>query len=433
MEKCEFIVILYYILKNEVKKETQENLIYYAKAIFDDREVNSMLESLFNGWLGLGPKGRQFTDALSSYLNAWNSVFVNSGSSANLIAIAALKSKKLHNHLNNGDEILTPAVTFPTTFNPIIQNNLVPVLIDVDISTYNIDIEQLKETVSSSSKGIMIPHTLGNPNDMRAILDIVEDNNLFLIEDNCDALGSKYNDKMTGTFGVLSTVSFYPAHHITTGEGGAVVIPNEDRTLHKIVQSIRDWGRDCWCDSDTISLNGACNKRFDWEISGIPYDHRYIYSHVGYNLKPTELQAAMGVEQLKRLDGFVGKRQHNFYYLYDHLLKYSKYLHFMEITPNSNPSWFCFPIRVDDDAPFSRNQLIRFLEKNNIQTRLIFAGNILKQPAYQSIPIKIAGPLTNSDKIMENSFFIGVHPSLETDHLNYVISIFEQFMRDFGL
>lgn len=423
----------YFVMKREQKKDNPgiQGTIRYAEAIFDEKEINSMVDTLLHGWLGLEKKGREFSVKLAQYLGVSRTILVNSGSSANLLAIVALKSKKLQSPLNNGDEVITPAVTFPTTLNPIIQNNLTPVLVDVDVDTLNMDTDRLNEAISPRTRALMIPHTLGNPNDMDLIMDLVEDHDLHLIEDNCDALGSEYDGKKTGSFGVLSTSSFYPAHHITTGEGGAVSISKDDLTLYRVVKSLRDWGRDCWCEGGEKSSEGACCRRFEWEIDGVEYDHRYIYSHIGYNLKPIELQAAMGVEQLDRIDKFNAARRQNFQYLYDKLKCYSDYISFARPVKKSNPAWFSFPIRVAENAYFSRNEITKYLEEHGIQTRLIFAGNILSQPAYQGLDITPHGSMTNSDLIMKNSFFIGIHPGLSPIHLDYMAQTIGTFMEDF--
>ena len=424
------VVEYYRIVKRDKKGFTPDtDRISYAKAIFDENEVNSMLNSILKGWLGLGPKAREFTMMLSEYLGVSKTILVNSGSSANLLALAALKSNKIEKPLSNGVEVITPAVTFPTTFNPIIQNGLIPTTVDVDIETYNIDSEMLKEAITPKTRAIMLPHTLGNPNDMDIIMDIVEDHNLYLIEDNCDALGSEFDGRKTGSFGILSTCSFYPAHHITMGEGGAISVTEDDVTLHRAIGSLRDWGRDCWCESDEKSAGGACGKRLDWEIGGMKYDHRYIYSHIGYNLKPTEIQAAMGAEQFKKLEDFNKKRRANFQYLYSNLRKYEEYISPMKKHKKSNPAWFAFPIRVTEAAPFTRHEITKYVEDKGIQTRLIFAGDITKQPAYESIKINSIGVLKNSEKVMKNSFFIGIHPGLDKSQLEYIVEVFNNFMK----
>lgn len=419
----------YYKVKKRKKRGFIPGIdrISYAEAIFDEKEVISMTDAILKGWLGLGPKSREFTKMFSEYLGVSKTVLINSGSSANLLALAALKSNKIEKPLNNGDGIITPAVTFPTTFNPIIQNNLIPIVVDVNIETYNIDSEILKEAITPKTRAIMLPHTLGNPNDMDVIMDLAEDHNLYLIEDNCDALGSEFDGKRTGSFGILSTCSFYPAHHITMGEGGSISITEDDTKLYRVIRSLRDWGRDCWCESDETSPTGACGRRFEWEIGGIKYDHRYIYSHIGYNLKPMEIQAAIGVEQLKKIDDFNEKRRDNFQYLYDNLRRYERYISFMKKLKKADPAWFAFPIMVNEKAPFSRYEITRYLEDKGIQTRLLFAGDITQQPAYKSIKIQSFGPLENSKKVMKNSFFIGNHPGLDGSQLQYIIDVFDSF------
>ena len=420
----------YYEVKGKEGFTPGKDRILYAGAVFDAKEASSMVDSILKGWFGLGPKAREFTEMFSKYLGVSKTVLVNSGSSADLLALLSLRSKKIENPIEKGAEIITPAVTFPTTFNPILQTDLTPMIVDVDVETYNINIEQLKESISSKTRAIVLPHTLGNPNDMDAIMDIVEDHDLYLIEDNCDALGSEFGGKKTGSFGIMSTYSFYPAHHITMGEGGAVAITKNDTQLYRTMVSLRDWGRDCWCEGDEKSPNGACKKRLDWEIDGIKYDHRYIYSHIGYNLKPTEIMTAMCLEQLKRLDDFNKKRRKNFQYLYSNLKKYSDSLIMPVKHKKANPSWFAFPITVKQDAGFSRKDITTYLEKKGIMTRLIFAGDITKQPAYKDIKFKTSGPLTNSEIVMKNSFFVGVYPGLDESRLKYMIEAFDRFFKE---
>jgi len=425
-------IVEYYNIKKQEEREfvPGKETINYSRAVFDEKEIISMVDSILKGWFGLGPKAREFTERFSKYLGVSKTILVNSGSSANLLALAALKSDGVKNPLSNGDEVITPAVTFPTTLNPIIQNNFTPVLVDVDVDTYNVNIEKLKESITDKTKAIVLPHTLGNPNDMDAIMDIVEDRRLHLIEDNCDALGSEFNGKKTGSFGTLSTCSFYPAHHITTGEGGAVSIVSDDIQLYRVVRSLRDWGKDCWCESDEKSPDGACGRRFEWKISGIEYDHRYIYSHIGYNLKPTEIQAAMGLEQIKKIEHFNKVRRKNFQYLYDHLKKYEEYLILPRKHKKANPAWFAFPITIKGNASFSRKDITKYLESRMIQTRLIFAGNITKQPAYKNVKFKSFGLLQNSEKIMKNSFFVGVYPGLDELKLKYIVRTFDSFFEE---
>lgn len=422
----------YYEVKKRKKRGFAPSIdrISYAEAIFDEKEVISMTDTILKEWLGLGQKARELTKMFSEYLGVSKTILVNSGSSANLLALAALKSNKIEKSLNNGDEVITPAVTFPTTFNPIIQNSLIPIIVDVNIETYNIDTEMLKEAITPKTRVIMLPHTLGNPNDMDAIMDIAENHKLFLIEDNCDALGSEFDGKKTGSFGILSTCSFYPAHHITMGEGGSISIIEDDTKLYRVIRSLRDWGRDCWCESDEKSPTGACGRRFEWEIGGIKYDHRYIYSHIGYNLKPIEIQAAMGVEQLKKIEEFNKKRRDNFQYLYNNLKKYEEYISFIKKIKKANPAWFAFTIMVNANAPFSRYEITKYLEDKGIQTRLIFAGDITKQPAYISIKFKSSFSLENSKKVMKNSFFIGIHPGLDEPKLKYIVEVFDSFFKE---
>jgi CDP-6-deoxy-D-xylo-4-hexulose-3-dehydrase len=404
--------------------------INYSGAVFDEREITSMVDSILKGWWGLGPKARKFTEKLSQYLGVSKTILVNSGSSANLIALSALRSKKIRNPIKKGEEVITPAVTFPTTLNPIIQNDLIPVIVDVDLGTYNMNIEKLKEAITNKTRVIMLPHTLGNPNDMDAIQDIVEDNDFYLIEDNCDALGSEFGGRKTGSFGILSTCSFYPAHHITMGEGGSISITENNEMLYRIIRSLRDWGRDCWCESDEKSPKGACGRRFERKIDGIKYDHRYIYSRIGYSLRPTEMQAAMGLEQLKKVNDFNNKRRKNFKYLYDRLKQYENYIILPRKHKKADPAWFAFPITVREDAPFFRETIVKHLEDNKIQTRPIFSGNITRQPAYKYCKLKVCGSLENSDKIMKNAFFVGVYPGLKEAQLRHIAKTFDIFFEE---
>lgn len=420
----------YFKVKGSEKFVPGKTRINYSGAIFDEKEIISMIDSILKGWWGLGPKAREFSNKFSHYLGVSKTILVNSGSSANLIMLSALRSKKIESPINKEDEVITPAVTFPTTLNPILQNNLMPVIVDVDLGTYNINIEKLKEAVTNKTKAIMLPHTLSNPNDMDAIADIVEDSDLYLIEDNCDALGSEFDGKKTGSFGTLSTCSFYPAHQITMGEGGSISITENNELLYRVVRSLRDWGRDCWCESDEKSPKGACGRRFEWEIDGIKYDHRYTYSHVGYSLRPTEIQAAMGLEQLKKIDDFNDKRRKNFKYLYDRLKQYEDYIILPRKHRKANPAWFAFPVTIRDDASFSRETIVKHLEDNKIQTRPIFGGNVTRQPAYKHCKLRVCGSLENSDKIMKNAFFVGVYPGLEEPQIRYIAKTFDSFFEE---
>lgn len=396
--------------------------VNYAEAIYDDKEINAVTRVLKNGWLGLGESDKLFCKKFSEYVGKRHTLLANSGSSANLIAISALKSRKLIFKLKEGNEIITPTCGFPTTINPIIQNGFIPKLVDINLNTYNIDIEKLKEAVSHETRALFLPNTLGIPNEMDAISDIVNDFELYFIEDNCDALGSTYNGQKTGSFGDISTCSFYPAHHITMGEGGSVSTHLHE--LYKVMKSIRDWGRDCWCDQS--SKDGACGKRFDYEIDGVKYDHRYIYSHIGYNLKPTEMQAAFGLAQLDRLEGFVQKRKENYNYLHSRLKGYDEFA-FPVPLKGSDPSWFCFPIRVTSNAKFTRNDIVKYLEGKGIQTRLLFAGNITKQPAYKNVRMDIEST-ENAETVMNSVFFIGVHPNLTKIQLDYMVKTIGEYI-----
>jgi len=402
--------------------------IRYAGAVYDEKEILSMVDTLLEGWFGLGKRGAEFERGLSSLIGVKNAVLANSGSSANLIAISTLLDKSVKSHLNPGDEVITPAVTFPTTFNPLLQNGLIPVVLDVDPQTYNLNASDVAKAVTEKTKAIMLPHTLGNPNEMDAIMEIVEKHNLFIIEDACDALGSKYAGRMMGSFGNIATFSFYPAHHLTMGEGGAAV--TNDDVLAKVMTSIRDWGRACWCRTDQNLPEGACNNRFNFKINDIPYDHRYIYSRIGYNLKPTEIQAAMGVEQLKKFPQFVEARKKNFKFLYDSLYELEDIFIFPKSLPKSDPCWFAFPLTIKDRSRLDRNRFVKALESKNIETRLMFAGNIIRQPAYADSKYKVFGKLDNADHIMCNTFFLGVFPGMTEGKLNYMVETFKTCIRE---
>jgi CDP-6-deoxy-D-xylo-4-hexulose-3-dehydrase len=400
--------------------------INYAGRIYDEKELISLVDASIDFWLTTGRYAEQFEKDLADFLGVKYCLLTNSGSSANLLAVSALTSPKLgEKKLKTGDEVITTACGFPSTLNPIIQNNLVPVFIDVDLGTYNIQVNQIEAAISEKTKAIVIPHTLGNPADLDTIMKIVKKYDLWFIEDNCDALGSRYNGKYTGTFGHISTCSFYPAHHITMGEGGAVI--TSDPLLKKIIMSFRDWGRDCWCEP---GCDNTCKKRFDWQLGDLPpgYDHKYIYSHIGYNLKATDMQAAVGVEQLKKLPGFIHRRKENFTVLYQGLKKYENYFVLPEPTPNSEPSWFGFPIIVRSDAPFSRENIVKYLEERKIATRMLFGGNLLKQPAYKEIQCRVAESLINTDYVMNNLFWIGVYPGLTKEMTDYVEQCFKEFI-----
>ena len=403
-------------------------MINYGGRVYDEKELVNLVDSSLDFWLTSGRFAQEFESKLAGFLGIKHCMLVNSGSSANLLALGALTSPKLGNRrLKPGDEVITVACGFPTTLNPILQNGLVPVFVDVKLGTYNIDPMMMEKAVSKKTKAIFVAHTLGNPIDMDKVMNIAKKHGLWIIEDNCDSLGSKYKGKFTGTFGHLSTCSFYPPHHITMGEGGAVL--TDDPLLKSIVMSLRDWGRDCWC---APGQDNSCGKRFNKKYGELPfgYDHKYVYSHVGYNLKATDMQAAIGVAQLEKLPGFIKARKKNFNSLYNALKKYGKYL----LLPSfdkaaADPSWFGFPILVKKNAPFKRAAIVDHLEQHKIATRMMFGGNLLKQPAYLGIKRRVVGELKNTDLVMNDLFWIGVYPGITKDKLGYIIRTFDGFMK----
>jgi len=412
--------------KNFVPGKT---MIPVSGKVFDKTELQFLISSSLDFWLTSDRFNQEFEIFLSDFLNSNFVLTTNSGSSANLLAISALKSKELgKKSLNDGDEVITVAAGFPTTVNPIIQNNLIPVFVDVKLGSYVIDETKIENAISDKTKAIMLAHTLGNPFNLNYIKELCEKYDLWLIEDCCDALGSIYDDKHVGSFGDIGTLSFFPAHHITMGEGGAVFTDNP--LLKKIIESIRDWGRDCFC---APGKSNTCGKRFEWKLGQLPegYDHKYTYSNLGYNLKITEMQAAVGLGQLTKLSEFIQTRKENFSYLKNELEKFEKYLVLPESTPKSEPSWFGFPITVKESAPFSKNTLVNFLSSKLIDTRPLFAGNITKQPYFETISHRVVGSLENTDLIMNNTFWIGVFPGLTQEMLQYVIKQFEQFFNTF--
>lgn len=403
--------------------------IQYAGRVFNYKEYTNMVEAGLDGWITLADYGKKLEQELAAFLGRRHVILTNSGSSANLIAVAALCSPQLPKGLRPGDEVITPAATFPTTLAPIVQHQLVPVFVDSKLGDYNIDVTKIEGALSPKTRAIMIPHTLGNPCQMNKIREIADRYKLYVIEDNCDALGSTYNQQLTGNFSELSTYSFYPAHHMTMGEGGAVA--TDDGRLARIVRSIRDWGRDCWCEGEA-DPNGACKMRFKMKIPGLTeeYDHKYMYSNQGYNLKPTDLQAAIGCAQIKKLPKFIQARKKNFHFLKQGLKPFESWLILPEATPDSDPAWFAFPITIKDQAGFSRKELTMYLESKQIETRLLFAGNILRQPAYKYINHRVHGIMENADIIMRRTFFIGVYPGLNRAMLNYMIDAFKQFFNE---
>ncbi len=392
-------------------------------------EIKFAVDACLDGWFTTGRFAEQFEKEFAKYMNQRFCLLTNSGSSANLLAISALTSPQLgERQLKPGDGVITVAAGFPTTVNPIIQNGLVPVFVDVNLDDYGIDVDLMEKAWSPKVKAVMLAHTLGNPFNLEKVTEFVKKHNLWFIEDCCDAIGSKYKGEMVGTFGDLATTSFYPAHHITMGEGGAVL--TNSPKLKKIVESFRDWGRDCWCAPGT---DNTCGKRFDWQKGTLPhgFDHKYIYSHIGYNLKLTDMQAAIGVAQLKKLDTFIEQRIKNYQLLYENLLSLDKYLILPTSAKNANPSWFGFPIRVRDNSPINRNEIIKVLTEKNIGTRLLFGGNLLKQPAYNELLTREKKSFPNTDLVMNNVFWIGVHQGIGQKKLVYtykkLLEIYEGF------
>ena len=399
-----------------------ETPVLVAGRVFDNQEIESLVDASLDFWLTTGRFAEQFEREFARYFELRNAVLVNSGSSANLLAVTALTSPKLGDRrLKPGDEVITVAAGFPTTVNPMVQLGLVPVFVDVSISTYNIDSSQLEAALSPKTRAIMLAHTLGNPFDLSTVTAFAKRHSLWLVEDCCDAVGSTYAGRKVGTFGDLATTSFYPAHHITMGEGGSVL--TNTPLLKTLVESFRDWGRDCWCDP---GAENTCGKRFDWQLGQLPYgyDHKYTYSHIGYNLKATDMQAAVGVAQLKKLPQFVEARKRNFAVLKEGLKDLQEFFVLPEATPNSDPSWFGFPMLVRPEAPFTRNELVRFLDQKKIGTRLLFGGNLTRQPAYQHVPYRAIGPLNNTDTVANDLLWIGVYPGLTRPMLDYVLDTF---------
>ncbi len=396
--------------------------------VFGPEELAAAAKASLEFWLTSGPYTKEFESTLAKTVGMRHAFMVNSGSSANLIALSSLTSR-FHGEraLKPGDEVITVAAGFPTTVAPILQYGLVPVYVDVDLATYVAIDEQIEEAISPRTRAIMMAHTLGNPFNIDLVQNLAAKHNLWLIEDSCDALGGKYGDQMLGSFGDISTFSFYPAHHITTGEGGAVLIK---RVHHKrVVESMRDWGRDCWC---LPGCDNTCQKRFSWSLGELPfgYDHKYIYSHLGYNLKSGDVQAAIGIEQLKRLNTFTEIRKKNWEYLNRELQCLNEFLILPEPTLKSDPSWFGFAITLREESPVDRNQIIQILEKNKIGTRLLFGGNLLRQPAFLHTQRRVIGELKNTDKIMNDTFWIGVWPGISIEMLDYMIDSLIKIFKD---
>lgn len=391
-------------------------------------EVSNMVEASLDGWLTTGRFNTIFEERLSDYIGIKHLRTVNSGSSANLVALATLTSDFLKDRaLKPGDEIITTAAGFPTTLNPALLYGLVPVFLDVDVPTYNIDVSKIEEAITPKTRAIMIAHTLGNPFNLAKIMEIAEKHDLWVVEDCCDALGATYNNQIVGTFGDLGTLSFYPAHHITMGEGGAVF--TNRALLKRIMESIRDWGRDCWCEP---GVDNTCGKRSDWQLGDLPYgyDHKYTYSQLGYNLKITDMQAAAGVAQLDRLSGFVEKRRENFKILTQLFKEFEEFFILPEATPNSDPSWFGFVLSVRENAPFTREALLGYLNyEKKIGTRLLFAGNLIRQPYMKNRNYRSVGDLKMCDFVMTNTFWLGLYPGLSEEHFMYMADSFREFLK----
>jgi len=404
-----------------------KDLVHFAGRTFDADELCNLVDASLDFFLTANRFAERFEAGFAEYLGLSDALLVNSGSSANLLALTALTSPTLGaRRLKPGDEVVTVAAGFPTTVAPVVQNNLVPVFVDVSLGDYTAIPDRLREAVGPKTRAIMMAHTLGVPFDLDVATDLAKKHDLWLIEDNCDSLGSRYRGRLTGTFGHLATCSFYPAHHITMGEGGAVV--TNDEGLARIVRSFRDWGRDCYCAGGE---NNTCGTRFSQQFGSLPfgYDHKYVYSHIGYNLKVTDMQAAIGCAQLGKLDAFIARRRANFDHLMEMLRPYEDRLLLPTATPHSEPSWFAFVISVRENAGFTRNDLSRFLEAHRVETRSLFAGNLLRHPAYQAIPHRIVRDLTNTDRVMNQTLFIGVYPGLDRARLDYVGDVFARFMR----
>jgi CDP-6-deoxy-D-xylo-4-hexulose-3-dehydrase len=403
-----------------------ETPVKYAGRVWDAREMINMVDAVLEFWLTAGRHAQEFERRLADFLGVREVIPVNSGSSANLVAVTALTSSRLERPLQPGDEVITPATTFPTTLAPILHNNLVPVFIDCELGTYNIDPHQLEGALSPRTRALVFPHTLGNPVDMGRVMALAREHDLYVVEDTCDALGSRFDGQMCGTFGHFGTLSCYPAHHITMGEGGAVF--TSSHKLAKIARSVRDWGRDCWCGYDNPP-DGRCGKRFRWEIPGLDegYDHRYYYTEIGYNLKLTDVQAALGVAQMEKLPDFIAARKRNFDWLYEGLKPYEEFLILPTWHPKADVSWFAFPITVRPGALFTRRDLTGWLEGHKIETRFLFAGDIRQQPAYRDIPQRTVGALPNTEQVFRSSFFIGVYPGLDRARVDYMLETFDRF------
>jgi len=403
------------------------DLAHYAGRVFDADELCNLVDASLDFFLTANRYAERFEADFAEYLGVSDALLVNSGSSANLVALTALTSPKLRDRrLTPGDEVVTVAAGFPTTLAPILQNNLIPVFVDVNLGDYTADPDQLHDAIGPKTRAIMMAHTLGVPFDLDLVGDIAKKHDLWVIEDNCDALGSRYRGRLTGTFGHLASFSFYPAHHITMGEGGCVA--TNDEQLGRIARSFRDWGRDCYCAGGE---SNTCGTRFSQQFGTLPhgFDHKYVYSHIGYNLKVTDMQAAIGCAQLGKLDTFIERRRANFDRLMDVLRPYQDRLLLPGALPHSEPSWFGFAVTVREDAGFTRAEIVRFLEANRVETRSLFAGNLLRHPAFQAIPHRVVRGLVNTDIVMRNTFFVGVYPGLDSARLDHIAAVFNRFLQ----
>jgi CDP-6-deoxy-D-xylo-4-hexulose-3-dehydrase len=421
----------YYRLKFGNKSfKPGSDYVRYAGRVFDDKELKNLVDSSLDFWLTSGRYSEEFECRFAEFVGVEYAMLTNSGSSANLLALTSLTSHLLGDkRLRPGDEVITVAAGFPTTVNPIIQNGLIPVFVDVEIGTYNINIDELKKAINEKTRAIMIAHTLGNPFNIEEVMKLVKKYDLWLVEDCCDALGSRYfyngEYRNVGTFGDVASCSFYPAHHITMGEGG-IVFTNNDLIARAVI-SLRDWGRDCYCKGGE---NNTCGKRFSGKYGDLPYgyDHKYVYSHIGYNLKVTDMQAAIGVAQLEKLPEFIKRRKENFNKWITVFGKWKDFFILPKASDNSDPSWFAFPVSVKENAPFTRNEVVNYLSLNRVETRNLFGGNLIKQPAYKDIKKRVIGDLKNTDFVMNNTFFLGTYPGLTDEMISYVSEVLESFI-----